>query len=81
MLLPQAAKLHWLCLSFGEYFRVFVITYKALYGLGPASFADMLSYVPSRSLRCSTAGLLDGQSHIHTKAGYLVFSEQFKVTA
>uniref|UniRef100_A0A803SZI2 ribonuclease H n=1 Tax=Anolis carolinensis TaxID=28377 RepID=A0A803SZI2_ANOCA len=50
---PLSKELHWLPLTFQAQFKVQVLTYKALNGLGPAYLRDRISpYEPARSL-CS----------------------------
>uniref|UniRef100_A0A803TMD6 Reverse transcriptase domain-containing protein n=1 Tax=Anolis carolinensis TaxID=28377 RepID=A0A803TMD6_ANOCA len=52
-------ELHWLPFTFRTQFKVQVITYKALNGLGPSYLSDRLSpYEPARSLRSSGEALL-----------------------
>ncbi|XP_054842011.1 uncharacterized protein LOC129334090 [Eublepharis macularius] len=49
---PVLRQLHWLPVEFRIMFKVLVLTFKALSGLGPAYLRDRLSlYVPRRPLR------------------------------
>ncbi|XP_060100566.1 uncharacterized protein LOC132575897 [Heteronotia binoei] len=51
--------LHWLPITFRVQYKVLVITFKALYGLGPAYLRDRLSpHVPQRVLRSGSQNLL-----------------------
>ena len=57
---PVLAALHWLPVTFRIDFKVLLLTYKALNGLGPSCIANSLvNYLPSRTLRSSAAGLLE----------------------
>ena len=57
---PVLYTLHWLPVSNRIDFKVLLMVYKSLNSQGPAYITDFLpSYTPSRSLRSSTAGLLD----------------------
>uniref|UniRef100_A0A803SWN1 Reverse transcriptase domain-containing protein n=1 Tax=Anolis carolinensis TaxID=28377 RepID=A0A803SWN1_ANOCA len=56
---PLFKQLHWLPIIFRAQFKVQVITYKALNGLGPAYLRDrVVPYEPTRSLRSSGEALL-----------------------
>ena len=55
---PVLARLHWLPICFRAQFKVLVLTYKALYGLGPQYLTERLSrHEPTRTL-CSTSKVL-----------------------
>ncbi len=50
---------HWLPVRFRISFKVLVLVFKCLNGLGPSYLSDLLlPYEPSRTLRSSGAGLL-----------------------
>ena len=71
---PVLRSLHWLPVTFRIDFKVLLLVYKSLNGLGPQYIADMLiEYKPNRSLRSS------GSSHlviprVHSKQGESAFS-------
>ena len=49
---PPLRSLHWLPVHHRMYFKVLMLVYKALNGLGPKYFSDILTqYEPSRPLR------------------------------
>ncbi|XP_049912330.1 uncharacterized protein LOC126397522 [Epinephelus moara] len=57
---PVLANLHWLPVSFRIDFKVLLLVFKALNGLGPAYIINSLSfYIPSRPLRSSAACFLN----------------------
>ena len=57
---PVLKSLHWLPVQFRIDFKVLLLVYKCLNGLGPSYLSDLLvPYVPSRSLRSSGRALLD----------------------
>ncbi len=61
--------LHWLPVTFRIDFKVLLLVYKSLNGLGPKYMADMLTeYKPNRPLRSL------GSSQFHTKQGESAFS-------
>ena len=56
---PVLKSLHWLPVSFRVDFKVLLLVYKSLNGLGPSYIADLLPrYEPARSLRSAGSGLL-----------------------
>ena len=56
---PVLESLHWLPVRFRIDFKVLLLVFKCLNGLGPSYLSDMLlPYRPSRTLRSSSAGLL-----------------------
>ena len=56
---PVLKSLHWLPVSFRIDFRVLLIAFKSLNGLGPSYLADLLlPYEPSQTLRSSDSSLL-----------------------
>ena len=56
---PALKSLHWLPISFRAKYKVLVITFKALQGLGPGSLRDRLPpYNPPHTLRSSGKNLL-----------------------
>uniref|UniRef100_H3B777 Reverse transcriptase domain-containing protein n=1 Tax=Latimeria chalumnae TaxID=7897 RepID=H3B777_LATCH len=56
---PTLQKLHWLPIRWRITFKVLVLVFKALNGLGPAYLRDFLTpYVPTRSLHSESAGSL-----------------------
>ena len=56
---PVLESLHWLPVCFRVDFKVLLLVFKCLKGLGPSYLSDMLlSYQPSRVLRSSGTGLL-----------------------
>ena len=56
---PVLKSLHWLPVCFRIDFKVLLLVFKCLNGLGPSYLSDLLlSYQPSRTLRSSGTGLL-----------------------
>ena len=56
---PVLKSLHWLPVCFRIDFKVLLVVYKCLNGLGPSYLSDLLlNYEPSRTLRSSGTGLL-----------------------
>ncbi|XP_061443806.1 uncharacterized protein LOC133365612 isoform X9 [Rhineura floridana] len=56
---PILSCLHWLPVCFRAQFKVLVLTYKALHGLGPQYLMERLSrYEPTRTLRSRSKALL-----------------------
>ena len=56
---PVLKSLHWLPVCFRIDFKVLLVVFKCLNGLGPSYLSELLlSYQPSRTLRSSGAGLL-----------------------
>ncbi|XP_074521138.1 uncharacterized protein LOC141786458 [Halichoeres trimaculatus] len=56
---PVLASLHWLPIKSRIEFKILLLTYKALNGIGPSYLKDLIvPYNPSRSLRSQHAGLL-----------------------
>ena len=71
---PVLAALHWLPVTFRIDFKVLLLIYKALNGLGPSYIANSLvKYLPSRTLRSSNAGLLEVPSKSRKKIGDAAF--------
>src|SRR4029434_4707631 len=71
---PVLAALHWLPVTFRIDFKVLLLIYKALNGLGPSYIANFLvKYLPSRTLRSSNAGLLEVPSNSRKKIGDAAF--------
>ena len=59
MLKPVLARLHWLPIRFWAQFKVLVLTYKALHGLGPQYLTEYLSrHEPTHTLRSTSKVLL-----------------------
>ena len=59
LMTPVLASLHWLPVKVRADFKVLLLTYKALHGLAPTYFSDLiLSYIPTRKLRSQDAGFL-----------------------
>ena len=57
---PVLKSLHWLPVCFRIDFKVLLLVFKCLNGLGPSYLSDLLlSYQPSRILRSSGTGLLN----------------------
>uniref|UniRef100_A0A3P9K8W2 Reverse transcriptase domain-containing protein n=1 Tax=Oryzias latipes TaxID=8090 RepID=A0A3P9K8W2_ORYLA len=56
---PILKSLHWLPVSFTIDFKILLIVFKTVHGLGPSFISDLLlDYEPPRALRSSGAGLL-----------------------
>ncbi len=56
---PVLKSLHWLPVRFRIDFKVLLLVFKCLNGLGPSYLSDLLlPYQPSRTLRSSGTGLL-----------------------
>src|SRR4029434_149706 len=67
---PVLAALHWLPVTFRIDFKVLLLIYKALNGLGPSYIEkSLVKYLPSRTLRSSNAGLLEVPSNSRKKIG------------
>ena len=65
---------YWLPVTFRIDFKVLLLIYKALNGLGPSYIANSLvKYLPSRTLRSSNAGLLEVPSNSRKKIGDAAF--------
>ena len=66
---PVLRSLHWLPVSQRIDFKILLLVYKALNGLGPKYISDLLlHYEPSRPLRSSGSGLLS-VPRVRTKHG------------
>ncbi len=66
--------LHWLPVTFRIDFKVLLLVYKSLNGLGPKYIADMLTeYKPNRPLRSLGSSQLE-IPRVHTKQGESAFS-------
>ena len=71
---PVLAALHWLPVTSRIDFKVLLLVYKALNEQGPEYIANSLvTYLPPRTLRSSTAGLLDAPSNSQKKIGSAAF--------
>ncbi len=71
---PVLRSLHWLPVTFRIDFKVLLLVYKSLNGLGPKYIADMLTeYKPNRPLRSLGSSQLEIPS-VHTKQGESAFS-------
>ena len=53
---PVLKSLHWLPVSYRIDFKVLLLVYKSLNGLGPEYMNDILEYKPSRALRSIDSG-------------------------
>ncbi|XP_061485295.1 uncharacterized protein LOC133385720 isoform X1 [Rhineura floridana] len=61
---PVLARLHWLPICFRAKFKVLVLTYKALHGMGPQYLVERVSqYETTRTLRSTSKALLRVPSH------------------
>ncbi len=73
-LTPVRRSLHWLPVTFRIDFKVLLLVYKPLNGLGPKYTADMLAeYKPNRPLRSVGSSQLE-IPRVHTKQGESTFS-------
>ncbi len=71
---PVLRSLHWLPVTFRIDFKVLLLVYKSLDGLGPKYMADMLTeYKPNRPLRSLGSSQLE-IPRVHTKQGESAFS-------
>ena len=71
---PILKSLHWLPVHFRIDFKVLLLVYKSLNGLGPTYIADMLSlYTPGRELRSTGTGQLV-VPRVKSKQGEMAFS-------
>ncbi len=71
---PVLRSLHWLPVTFRIDFKVLLLVYKSLNGLGPKYIADMLTeYKPNRPLRSLGSSQLE-IPRVHTKQGESAFS-------
>ncbi len=71
---PVLRSLHWLPVTFRIDFKVLLLVYKSLNGLGPKYIADMLTkYIPNRPLRSLGSSQLE-IPRVHTKQGESAFS-------
>ena len=71
---PVLASLHWLPVVFRIDFKILLLVYKALNGLAPSYLDDCLPrYVPNRTLRSSSADLLDVPTMKYKKYGEAAF--------
>ncbi|KAK0141171.1 hypothetical protein N1851_021853 [Merluccius polli] len=71
---PVLKSLHWLPVSYRIYFKVLLLVYKSLNGLGPEYMNDILvEYKPSRALRCTDLGQIV-KPRVQTKHGEAAFS-------
>ncbi len=72
--LPVLRSLHWLPVTFRIDFKVLLLVYKSLNGLGPKYMSDMLTeYKPNRPLRSLGSSQLE-IPRVHTKQGESAFS-------
>uniref|UniRef100_A0A669DS15 Reverse transcriptase domain-containing protein n=1 Tax=Oreochromis niloticus TaxID=8128 RepID=A0A669DS15_ORENI len=71
---PVLQSLHWLPVCFRIDFKVLLLVFKCLNGLGPSYLSDLLlPYEPSRTLRSSGTGLLivpKVRTHTHGEAAF-----------
>ncbi len=71
---PVFGSLHWLPVTFRIDFKVLLLIYKSLNGLGPKYISDMLTeYKPNRPLRSLVSSPLE-IPRVHTKQGESAFS-------
>ncbi len=71
---PVLRSLHWLPVTFRIGFKVLLLVYKSLNGLGPKYIADILTeYKPNRPLRSVGSSQLE-IPRVHTKHGESAFS-------
>ncbi len=71
---PVLRSLHWLPVTFRIDFKVLLLVYKSLNGLGPKYIADMVTqYKPNRPLRSVGSSQLE-IPRVHTKQGESAFS-------
>ncbi len=71
---PVLRSLHWLPVTFRIDFKVLLLVYKSLNGLGPKYMSDMLTeYKPNRPLRSLGSSQLE-IPRVHTKQGESAFS-------
>ncbi len=71
---PVLRSLHWFPVTFRIDFKVLLLVYKSLNGLGPKYIADMLTeYKPNRPLRSLGSSQLE-IPRVHTKQGESAFS-------
>ena len=72
---PVLASLHWLPVMSRIDFKILLLTYKALNGTGPRYIANsLIHYVPTRTLRSSTSGLLTAPRNTTKKIGDAAFA-------
>ncbi len=71
---PVLRSLHWLPVTFRIFFKVLLLVYKSLNGLGPKYIVDMLTeYKHNRPLRSIGLSQLE-IPRVHTKQGESAFS-------
>ena len=71
---PVLKSLHWLPVSYRIDFKVLLLVYKSLNGLGPEYMNEMLTeYKPSRALRSTDSGQIV-EPRVQTKHGEAAFS-------
>ena len=71
---PVLASLHWLPVVFRIDFKILLLVFKALNGLAPSYLVECLPrYVPNRTLRSSSAGLLEVPTMAYKKYGEAAF--------
>ncbi len=71
---PVLRSLHWLPVTFRIDFKVLLLVYKSLNGIGPKYMSDMLTeYKPNRPLRSLGSSQLE-IPRVHTKQGESAFS-------
>ncbi len=71
---PVLRSLHWIPVTFRIDFKVLLLVYKSLNGIGPKYMADMLTeYKPNRPLRSLGSSQLE-IPRVHTKQGESAFS-------
>ncbi|XP_061473928.1 uncharacterized protein LOC133380529 [Rhineura floridana] len=78
---PVLARLHWLPICFRARFKVLVLTYKALHGVGPQYLMERLScYEPTRALGSTSKALLRVPTHREARR-VMTRSRAFSVVA
>lgn len=77
---PVLKSLHWLPIEFRIKFKILLLTYKAINGLGPLYLQDdIVPYQPNRALRSQDAGLLVIPRVSKSTVGNRAFSYQAPV--
>jgi hypothetical protein len=72
---PLLKQLHWLPVRQRIAYKINLMTFKALHGLAPTYIADLLVvYMPNRTLRSTSRGLLEEKRSRLQKAGDRAFS-------
>ena len=77
---PVLQALHWLPVEFRIRFKILLLTYKTINGLGPSYLRDdLVPYQPNRTLRSQNAGLLVVPRVYKSTVGARAFSYQAPV--